>query len=73
MEPQSIWNVLLSAGMAAGGWVLRTLYSAIRDLEKDLGAHKTSAALTYATNADMARIEDKLDRILERIERKADR
>lgn len=73
MEPQNVWNVLLTGGMATVGWVLRTLYSALRELEKDLSAHKTESAKTYATNDDMGRIEGKLDRILERLERKADR
>lgn len=55
------------------GWVLRTLYDAIRSLEGDLAAHKVDVARTYAPNADLARLEDKIDRVLDKLERKADR
>ena len=73
MDPQYIWNILLSAGMAAVGWVLRTLYSALRDLEKGLSEHKENVAKTYATRLDLLRFEDKLDKILTKVEAKADK
>lgn len=73
MEPQSLMNALLMSAVAAGGWVLRAIYAALRELERDLSAHKQDAARTYATNVDLFRIEDKLDRILGELSRKADR
>lgn len=73
MEPHTLWNTLLTAGIAGIGWVLRTLYDALRSLETDLAAHKVDVARTYAPNADLARLEDKIDRVLDKLERKADR
>lgn len=73
MEPHTLWNTLLTAGIAGMGWVLRTLYDALRSLETDLADHKVEVARTYAPNADLARLEDKIDRVLDKLERKADR
>lgn len=73
MDLQPFWNTLLAGGMAAMGWVLRSIYTAIKALEDDLTRHKVDAARTYSTKGDLTRIEDKIDRILERIDRKADR
>lgn len=73
MEPHTLWNTLLTAGIATVGWVLRTLYDAVRSLEADLANHKVDVARTYAPNADLSRLEDKIDRVLDKLERKADR
>lgn len=73
MEPNTLWNTLLTAGVAGMGWVLRTLYDAIRSLENDLASHKVDVARTYAPNADLARLEDKIDRVLDKLDRKADK
>lgn len=73
MEPHTLWSTLLTAGVAGMGWVLRTLYDAIRSLENDLALHKVDVARTYAPNADLARLEDKIDRVLDKLDRKADK
>ena len=73
MEFQNLWNTLLAGGIAACGWVARTIYAAVKALETDLANHKVEVAKTYATNNDMTRIEDKLDRILDKLDRKADK
>lgn len=67
MDAQSIWNIIEGAMLAALGWAARTMYEAIRALEKDLADHKQVVARDYVTNAELERIEDKLDRILERL------
>lgn len=73
MEPQTLWSVLLTGGMGALGWFAKTLYGAVRSLETDFAQHKVEVAKTYAPNADLARLEDKIDRVLDKLERKADR
>lgn len=73
MEPHTLWSTILTAGMAALGWIAKTFYSAIRELEANLASHKVDVARTYAPNADVARLEDKLDRILDKLDRKADK
>lgn len=64
---QPILNILGAGGLAALGWLGRTLYDSIRALEKDLAQHKHEVARDYVTNNELERIEDKLDRILERL------
>ena len=73
MDFQHLWSTLLTAAIGIGGWVLKSIYSAIKSLEVDLGNHKVEAAKTYSTKSDIQRIEDKLDKVLDRLERKADR
>ena len=73
MEPHTLWNTLLTAGVAGIGWILRALYEAIRSLEFDLASHKVEAAKTYAQNIDLSRLEDKIDRVLDKLDRKADK
>ena len=73
MDFQHLWSTLLTAAIGIGGWVLKSIYAAIKSLETDLGNHKVEAAKTYSTKSDIQRIEDKLDKVLDRLERKADR
>jgi hypothetical protein len=73
MDLQPFWNTLLAGGMAAMGWVLRSIYTAIKALENDLIGHKLEAAKTYSTKSDIYKIEEKLDRILDKLDRKVDR
>ena len=73
MDPHVIWNGILTVVMGAGGWVLKTIYDALKSLERDLSAHKIEVARDYVTNEDLSRIENKLDRVLDKLERKADR
>lgn len=73
MEPHTLWNVILTAAMGAAGWVLKSVYGAIRTLETDLAGHKVEVAKTYAQNADLSRLEDKIDRVLDKLDRKADK
>jgi len=73
VEPHTLWNVLLTTAIGAGGWVLKSIYSAIKSLETDLAGHKVEVAKTYAQNADLSRLEDKIDRVLDKLDRKADK
>jgi hypothetical protein len=67
VDPQLILNVAFSAAFATIGWFGRTIYSAIKSLETDLSNHKVEVAKNYVTAVDLARIEDKLDRALDRL------
>lgn len=73
MDFQPLWNTLRGGALAVGGWILRAIYQAIRELEADLGQHKVEAARTYSTKTDLSRIEDKIDRVLDKLDRKVDR
>ena len=73
MDPQPFFNAISAGAIAALGWFARTLYSAIEGLKSDLGDHKVDVAKTYATRLDLIRFEEKLDKILTKVEAKADR
>lgn len=73
MDGQALWSTLLSAALAVGGWFMKSIYEAIKTLDKDLSDHKVESAKTYSTKADIDRIEDKIDRVLDKLDRKADK
>ena len=73
MDFQHLWSTLLTAAIGIGGWVLKSIYSAIKSLEVDLGNHKVEAAKTYSTKSDIQRIEDKRDRGLDKLDHKGDK
>lgn len=73
MDPQAFFNVVGGGALAALGWFARTLYAAIEGLKSDFGEHKVDVAKTYATRLDLIRFEEKLDKILTKVEAKADK
>lgn len=62
------WQPLINTGLGAAaaclGWVMRTFYTDIRQLEAAMAAHKVEVARDYATNEDLRHINDKLDELL---------
>lgn len=73
MDLQSLINTALGLAGATLGWIARTLYAAIRQLEVDLSAHKVEAAKTYATKGDLGNIDEKLTRINDKLDRLIER
>ena len=81
MDWQSAFNV--AAGLIGGimGWLLKTLWSAVERLRRDLNALEVSISSNYLKRDDfkeaMERLEHKIDRLSERLfdklEEKADR
>jgi len=67
VDPQTLLNLTFGAALTALGWFARTVYTAIKSLETDLSNHKVEVAKNYVTSVDLARIEDKLDRALDRL------
>lgn len=70
---QTIFNLVVAVALPAIGWFAREIFDDVKMVKASLNEHKVEVAKTYATNSDMTRIEDKLDRILDKIERKQDR
>lgn len=64
MDWQPFINTGLGAACAVFGWIARTFYTDIRALEHAIASHREMVARDYATNGDIARIENKLDDIL---------
>ena len=84
MDFQLLFNLVVGVGLPALGWALRTMVSDIREVSKDLTTHKVEAAKEYATKDELSGwgermdvsfriVGEKIDRVLERLERKADR
>ena len=84
MDSQTIFNLVVAVGLPALGWALRMIYDDVKTLNRDLAVHKVEAAKEYATKDDLNSLVDrmsrgfesigeKMDRVLERLERKADR
>lgn len=61
---QSLLNTAFIGLAAVVGWVGRTFYTDIRELEKSIAAHRVEVARDYATNSDIREINTKLDDIL---------
>jgi hypothetical protein len=81
---QDIINTLIGIGAAICGWVLRTIWQSMRDLQdadqrltEKLTRLQVEIPKTYVTKEDfrqvLQEINSKLDRICERLENKQDR
>ncbi len=63
MDFQTLVNLAVGVGVPLIGYLLLNL----KDLNKDLTDFKVTVATNYATNAELTKIDAKLDRILERM------
>ena len=69
MDVQTVVNIIVGVGVPLISWFgLR-----LQETSKDLNEFKVTVAREYATNHDLAKIDAKLDRILERMDSKQDR
>lgn len=68
-----VWNMLLTAGVAFVGWVLRDKASEINRLQILLNRTREEVAKEYVTkaevHADINRVLDRLDRLDEKLDR----
>ena len=71
MDWQSAFNIAAGILGAIAGWLLKTLWSAVERLRRDLNALEVSISSSYLKrddfNAALERIEDKIDRMAERL------
>jgi len=77
MEAPNLYEWGLTFGTAALGWFARTIWADMREVSKDLAAHKTHVAENYATNErlqqSVGRIEKMLDRLMSELSGKQDK
>jgi len=77
MEAQEMFNLIAGLLGAIGGWLLNTMWQAVRSLETKVAAIDVLVAGTYVKKEEMAKMTDaifhKLDKIQDAIERKADK
>ena len=77
MDWQSAFNIAAAMLGAVGGWLMKSLWSAVDRLRRDLNDIERFMHTDYLRKDDfnhvVTRIETKLDRIVERLDEKADR
>jgi len=70
MEDQTIFNLLIATSMTVAGWFLRSMWEAIREVEKDLPRNYIRRE-DYRD--DMREIKKMLGAIFDKLERKEDK
>jgi len=70
MEQQVIFNFVIAAGLAAAGWFLRSMWEAVRDLEKDLPKNYIRRD---DHRDDIIEIKKMLGAIFDKLDNKADK
>lgn len=77
MEFQSLFNILLGAGLTAIGWFARQLWEATQNLKEDVQKLELNVSDNYVKKIDINARFDKIEAILERLfdklESKADK
>jgi hypothetical protein len=80
MDTPTLINIalfVLAAGMAVLGWLFRELWGAVRFLRLDVQKMQIDMPTTYVTKddwkSDLREISQKLDRISDKIDGKADK
>jgi hypothetical protein len=70
VEQQIVFNFLIAAGMAVAGWFLRSMWEAIREIEKDLPKNYIRRE---DHRDDMHEIKKMLGAIFDKLDNKADK
>jgi hypothetical protein len=77
MENQSLFNIVVVAVLGCVGWFARQLWDAIQSLKNDLKEIEVDLPTQYVRKVDIESRFDKLEAILEkifdRLDRKADK
>ena len=77
MENQSLFNIVVVAVLGCIGWFARQLWDAIQSLKNDLKSIEIELPTQYVRKVDIESRFDKLESILEkifdRLDRKADK
>jgi hypothetical protein len=77
MENQSLFNIVVVAVLGCAGWFARQLWDAIQSLKNDLKEIEIDLPTKYVSKVDIESRFDKLESILEkifdRLDRKADK
>jgi hypothetical protein len=77
MEWQSIINIGAGSLLAMFGWFARELWDMVQAIKEDVQKLEVKIAREYTTHADMSarfdKIENILERIFDKIDKKADK
>ncbi len=72
MESQDLFNVILGIAMLMAGWIMRTVWSAVRDMQRDMKELERGLPDTYLRRDDYKDDMADIKRLLEGISNKLD-
>lgn len=77
MSYQELFNIAIAIVGALGGWWLNTMWSVMRELEKKVASIDVLVAGSYVKRDELTQLSnvlfEKLDRIDQKLDRKADK
>jgi Zn-dependent M32 family carboxypeptidase len=77
MDWQQLFNIGAGAALGAIGWFARQLWDAVDELKKEIGDLRLHVSTNYMRTEDIqrmfSRIENQLDKILDKVDQKADK
>lgn len=77
LDINQIIQILLMTGMAVAGWFMRMLWTASQSLKDDLASLRMTIPAEYVRKdeyrEDIGRIHELLEKIYDKLEKKADR
>lgn len=69
----NLFNIVATIAVSAIGWVAKSQHHKLERVERDLADHKVKSVETFAQKADFLRLEGKIDRVLDKLDDKADK
>lgn len=73
MESQSLFNIAVSIAGLFGGWILNSIYQSIRQLDKDVRRMPELYVAKNDYNRDIDEVKSMLNKIFDRLDKKADK
>jgi len=77
MESQQLFNVVIMAAGALGGWMLKVIWDAIRDLKREVSTINREVHADFVRREEFSdairRIETMCERIFDKLDGKADK
>jgi DNA-binding transcriptional regulator GbsR (MarR family) len=77
MESQDLFNAAITLSGAFGGWILKTIWDAIKDLKTEVRDLNREVNQDFVRREDfkdsMADIKDMLNKIFDKLDNKADK
>lgn len=77
MESQDIFNAAITLSGAFGGWILKTIWDAIKDLKSEVRDLNREVNQDFVRREDfkdsMADIKEMLNKIFDKLDNKADK
>jgi cobalamin biosynthesis Co2+ chelatase CbiK len=77
MDSQTLLNLILSSSSLVLGWFLREMWSAVKELKSDLAKLREELPKVYVSKddyrQDVRELKDMLNKLLDRLDHKADK